>query len=172
LADFGLARLFTPEKPDRDYTFNVVTRWYRPPELFLGQTKYTAAIDMWGVGCVIAEIFRRRPLMAGSTDMKQIELILQLIGQPSEKEMGVFRSLPQFNEYIQSFNPAFGQDRSLLLRERLRKFDPHAVDLIEKLLKYDPGKRLTAEEALDHLYFSKDPKMAEPGTNEYTLHLK
>lgn len=103
IADFGLARIFDehPPKPGqgggkahRDYTNCVVTRWYRPPELLLGEKRYTSAIDLWGVGCVFAEMYKRKPILQGNSDMDQMIKIFQLCGGPTERTMPGWERLP------------------------------------------------------------------------------
>lgn len=103
IADFGLARQYDEEPPrpgqgggeaTRDYTQLVVTRWYRPPELLLSLRKYTTAIDMWGVGCVFGEMFKHKPILAGSTDLKQAQMIFELVGSPNEQNMPGWSALP------------------------------------------------------------------------------
>lgn len=103
IADFGLARHYDGQVPQagqgngeatRDYTCLVVTRWYRPPELLLQLRKYTPAIDMWGAGCVFGEMFRRKPILTGKSDLHQAELIWDLIGTPNEQNMPGCTTLP------------------------------------------------------------------------------
>lgn len=103
IADFGLARHYDGPVPvpgegngksDRDYTTLVVTRWYRPPELLLQFRRYTPAIDMWGAGCVFAEMFEGRPILEGKTDLNQAEQIFELVGSPNEATMPGWNTLP------------------------------------------------------------------------------
>lgn len=77
IADFGLARPVQPMKDGVKYTACVVTRWYRPPEILLGERRYNVPVDMWGVGCVIAEMFEKKQILAGDSDLKQCHLIFQ-----------------------------------------------------------------------------------------------
>ncbi|KAL0631742.1 serine/threonine protein kinase, CMGC, CDC2/CDK subfamily [Maublancomyces gigas] len=113
IADFGLARKFEEEipvagggggKPGRDYTNCVVTRWYRPPELLLGERAYTSAIDLWGVGCVFAEMYKGKPILQGNSDMDQLMRIFQLCGSPNDKNMPGFDKLPGCDGFRQ-FGP-------------------------------------------------------------------
>ena len=100
LADFGLARAFSVSKgqPNR-YTNRVVTLWYRPPELLLGERNYGPAIDMWGAGCIMAEMWTRSPIMQGSTEQHQLTLISQLCGSigpdvwPGVENLELYKSL-------------------------------------------------------------------------------
>merc|ERR1711971_316412 len=82
VCDFGLARHYG--EPDRIYTRNVITLWYRAPELLMGQRRYTTAVDIWSIGCVFAEIFLRKPLFSGGSELHQLTLIYELTGEPSE----------------------------------------------------------------------------------------
>ena len=106
IADFGLARSFDPNpsskplrphtkpKPDRKYTNCVVTRWYRPPELLLGARSYGGEVDMWGIGCVLGEMFFRKPILPGASDLDQLERIWQLCGTPTQITWPNFDTLP------------------------------------------------------------------------------
>jgi serine/threonine-protein kinase BUR1 len=103
IADFGLARHYEGPVPKpgcgggdavRDYTTLVVTRWYRPPELLLQLRKYTTAIDLWGVGCVFGEMLIGKPILAGESDARQLEIIFELVGSPTDENMPGWRSLP------------------------------------------------------------------------------
>ena len=108
IGDFGLARNYDEPAPQkgkgngppadydraREYTCLVVTRWYRPPELLLQLRKYTPAIDMWGAGCVFGEMFRRKPILMGKSDMHQAEIIWDLVGSPNDDSMPGWQNLP------------------------------------------------------------------------------
>ena len=103
IADFGLARHYDEPVPvrgrgngeaQRDYTTLVVTRWYRPPELLLQLRRYTPAIDMWGAGCVFGEMFKRKPILSGKSDVNQAEIIFELVGSPNEQNMPGWKDLP------------------------------------------------------------------------------
>jgi serine/threonine-protein kinase BUR1 len=97
IADFGLVRpIAPPSQPKLKYTREVVTRWYRPPEVLLSDQYYGPAVDMWGVGCVLAEMFLRKPLFAGETDLDQCIKIFELCGNPSDETMPGWEKLPGF----------------------------------------------------------------------------
>ncbi|RUS33291.1 kinase-like domain-containing protein [Jimgerdemannia flammicorona] len=159
IADFGLARGF--DEPGRDYTNCVVTRWYRPPELLLGEKKYTTAIDLWGIGCVFAEMLAGKPLLPGPSDLDQLKLIFDLCGTPTEETMPGWRKLPDADKFdpYKSTGP-----RSKGIAEKFAKWGLQAVDLLEKLLMLDPEKRISAFNALDHDYFWTPPMPAEPSS--------
>ncbi|KZF22648.1 Pkinase-domain-containing protein [Xylona heveae TC161] len=166
IADFGLARHYDeqPPKPGkgggearRDYTTLVVTRWYRPPELLLQLRRYTTAIDMWGVGCVFGEMFKGKPILAGNSDLHQIQIIFDLVGSPTEQNMPGWSTLPGC-ENVKSFKPRTGT-----LAQTFREQGSSAISLLGELLKLDWRKRINAIDALQHPYFRTDPLPAKPG---------
>ncbi|KAI8986665.1 kinase-like domain-containing protein [Trametes punicea] len=165
IADFGLARAFDPtivrRKEDvrgreRKYTNCVVTRWYRPPELLLGARQYGGEVDMWGVGCVLGEMFFRKPILPGASDLDQLDKIWQLCGSPTPQTWPEYDSLPGC-EGVKTFN--YYPRR---LRQTYESIGPETVDLLDKLLVCNPRERLTATQALDHDYFWTDPLPADP----------
>jgi len=149
VADFGLAREYgSPLKP---YTHNVVTLWYRAPELLLGSKMYTTAIDMWSVGCIFAELISREPLLPGKSEIDQIDKIFKLLGTANEKIWPGFSQLPgvkRVNFAMQPYNN---------LRQKFPNLTESGFDLLNKFLTYDPQKRITAAEALQHSYFIESP---------------
>merc|ERR1719384_1691324 len=155
LADFGLARAISINKngqPNR-YTNRVVTLWYRPPELLLGERNYGPAVDMWGAGCIMAEMWTRSPIMQGNTDQHQLTLIAQLCGAISPEVWPNVESLDLFNRV------EIPRGVKRRVKERLKPYvkDQYACDLIDKLLSLDPSKRLDADNALNHDLFWTDP---------------
>jgi len=155
LADFGLARAISISKggqPNR-YTNRVVTLWYRPPELLLGERNYGPAVDMWGAGCIMAEMWTRSPIMQGNTEQHQLTLIAQLCGAITEEVWPGVSSLDLFSK----LEIPRGSKRRV--KERLKPYvkDQFACDLIDKLLSLDPSKRLDADNALNHDLFWTDP---------------
>ncbi|KAF2238587.1 Pkinase-domain-containing protein [Viridothelium virens] len=165
IADFGLARHYDESVPQpgrgggeakRDYTTLVVTRWYRPPELLLQLRRYTTAIDMWGVGCVFGEMFKRKPILSGTTDLNQAQIIFDLVGSPTEDNMPGWSQLPGC-EGVRSFAPRQGN-----LAQVFRDQSPQAINLLTQLLKLDWRKRINAIDALQHPYFKTHPKPARP----------
>ncbi len=162
LADFGLARAFSmskgPGQPNR-YTNRVVTLWYRPPELLLGERNYGPPIDLWGAGCIMAEMWTRSPIMQGSTEQHQLNLISQLCGSISPEGWPGVEKL----ELYDKLELPKGQKRKV--KERLKHYvrDQYALDLLDKLLTLDPRQRLDADSALCHDFFWMEPMPADLG---------
>ncbi|XP_071949102.1 cyclin-dependent kinase 9-like isoform X2 [Antedon mediterranea] len=167
LADFGLARPFSlarPNQPNR-YTNRVVTLWYRPPELLLGERNYGPPIDLWGAGCIMAEMWTRTPIMQGSTEQHQLNLISNLCGSITPE---VWPEVEQLEFYSKiKLQP----DLRRKVKERLHLYvrDQIALDLIDKLLAIDPAKRLNSDDALNHDFFWVDP-MPRSFAKMLTLH--
>ncbi|XP_057811114.1 cyclin-dependent kinase G-2-like isoform X2 [Salvia miltiorrhiza] len=156
ICDFGLARQYgSPLKP---YTHLVVTLWYRAPELLLGAKQYSTAIDMWSLGCIMAELLSKEPLFNGKTEVEQLDKIFRILGTPNETIWPGFSKLPgvkvnfvkhQYNLLRRKF-PATSFTGSPVLSDA-------GFDLLNRLLTYDPEKRITAEEALNHEWFCEVP---------------
>merc|ERR1719384_2858380 len=155
LADFGLARAISINKAGQAnrYTNRVVTLWYRPPELLLGERNYGPAVDMWGAGCIMAEMWTRSPIMQGNTEQHQLTLIAQLCGAINEE---VWPGVSRLDLFEKLEIPRGSKRR---VKERLKPYvkDAFACDLIDKLLSLDPTKRLDADNALNHDIFWTDP---------------
>ncbi|XWS22727.1 hypothetical protein CRYUN_Cryun29cG0061100 [Craigia yunnanensis] len=156
ICDFGLARQYgSPLKP---YTHLVVTLWYRAPELLLGARKYSTTIDMWSLGCIMAELLSKEPLFNGKTEFDQLDKIFRTLGTPNETIWPGFSKLPgvkvnfvkhQYNLLRKKF-PATSFTGTPVLSDA-------GFDLLNKLLTYDPEKRITAEAALNHEWFREVP---------------
>ncbi|TFK28536.1 Pkinase-domain-containing protein [Coprinopsis marcescibilis] len=163
IADFGLARSFDANivktGSSKKYTNCVVTRWYRPPELLLGARQYGGEVDIWGIGCVLGEMFTRRPILPGTSDLDQLEKIWYLCGTPTQHTWPNFDALPGC-EGIKRF------DRNLTRRVKMtyESVGPETADLLDKLLVCNPKERITAAQALEHEYFWTDPLPADPKT--------
>ncbi|KXJ88537.1 cell division control protein 2 [Microdochium bolleyi] len=144
LADFGLARAFGV--PLRTYTHEVVTLWYRAPEILLGGRQYSTGVDMWSVGCIFAEMCTRKPLFPGDSEIDQIFKTFRLLGTPGEETWPGVTSYP---DYKSTF-PKWQRDYSHPLCTNL---DEHGLDLLELMLAYDPATRISAKQACNHPYF-------------------
>lgn len=144
ICDFGLSRYFT--LPLRQYSPDVVSEWYRAPELLFGSKSYELSIDVWSAGCIIAEMIRGAPLFQGDSDLDQIHQIFQVLGTPNED------SMPNYADLQKDF-PGIAQYPRADLREILKTDDEFLIDLVSKILQYDPMKRLTAQDALKHPFF-------------------
>lgn len=147
LADFGLARAFG--LPVRSYTHEVVTLWYRAPEILLGARHYSTPVDVWSIGCIFVELVTKHPLFPGDSEIDQIFRIFRTFGTPNDETWPGVTSLPDFK---QSF-PVWPAQR---LDELVPTLDANGVDLLKKMLFYEPRKRITAKGALMHPYFSTE----------------
>lgn len=168
LCDFGLARSVLPHGGDPSdqqanfMTEYVATRWYRAPEIMLTYQHYTFAIDMWAAGCILAEMLGGLPLFPGKDYCDQLNLILEVLGSPTPEDCCNIRSR-RAREYVLGL-PHFSK-RSF--HEIYPEANPWAIDLLERLLVFNPENRLTVEEALQHPYISNYHEPAdEPGAPE------
>uniref|UniRef100_A0A2I3SJL7 Cyclin dependent kinase 17 n=1 Tax=Pan troglodytes TaxID=9598 RepID=A0A2I3SJL7_PANTR len=145
LADFGLAR--AKSVPTKTYSNEVVTLWYRPPDVLLGSSEYSTQIDMWGVGCIFFEMASGRPLFPGSTVEDELHLIFRLLGTPSQETWPGISS----NEEFKNYN--FPKYKPQPLINHAPRLDSEGIELITKFLQYESKKRVSAEEAMKHVYF-------------------
>lgn len=152
IGDWGMCRQVLPH---RQYTNEVVTLWYRAPELVLGETRYGTEIDMWALGCVFAELYVGQAVLRGANEDLQLKLILQLLGRPANWPKN-WDALARFPQLQSSASSAVGQWDKTLASVR-----PAAKELLGKLLCYEPGARLTANQALDdELFWGADGQFA------------
>ena len=153
ICDFGLARVAV----NGNMTNNVVTLWYRAPELLLGGTVYTSSIDIWSCACILAELLLRRPIFPGNDASDQIRTIFSCLGAPRINIWPDVEMLPLVQRGLINLR----QEQVAFQFNNLRIIFPSISDsglnLFLQLLAYDPNKRLTAEAALVHEYFSSSP---------------
>lgn len=148
IADFGLARAFSLPMPQ--YTHEVVTVWYRPLEILLGSKLYSLPVDMWGVGCIIAEMATGSPLFAGDSEIDTAFKIFQKLGTPTEAIWPGVNDLPDFKP---SF-PKWQHKGWHSIRNTLAQVGPQGIDLLDQLMRYNPATRISARAALQHPYFN------------------
>ncbi|GMY12585.1 cyclin-dependent kinase E-1 [Fagus crenata] len=169
IADFGLARIYqAPLKPLSDNGV-VVTIWYRAPELLLGAKHYTSAVDMWAVGCIFAELLTLKPLFQGAEvkappnpfQLDQLDKIFKVLGHPTLEKWPTLANLPHWQQDTQHIQGRKYDNTGLHNVVHLPPKSP-AYDLLSKMLEYDPRKRITAAQALEHEYFRIEPL---PGRN-------
>ncbi len=156
LADFGLARSWQSadgREARVDMTNNVVTMWYKPPELLMGAVRYGNAIDMWSAGCVLAELELGRPLFPGKTEVEQLDLVCRAVGTPSEDVWPGLSAMPNFDSLMKNL-PKYA---STLRISYGAKLSEAALGLLERVLVVDPTRRSSAKIALTHKYFLTAP---------------
>ncbi|CAN1799042.1 Cyclin-dependent kinase B2-1 [Linum perenne] len=147
IADLGLARAFT--LPIKKYTHEILTLWYRAPEVLLGDTHYSIAVDIWSVGCIFgipAELVNLQAIFQGDSELQQLLHIFRLLGTPNEEMWPGVSSLVNWHEYPQ-WSPK-------CLSTAVPTLDKDGLDLLTQMLKYDPSKRITAKNAMEHPYFN------------------
>uniref|UniRef100_A0A8D0CRW3 Mitogen-activated protein kinase 15 n=1 Tax=Sander lucioperca TaxID=283035 RepID=A0A8D0CRW3_SANLU len=165
LCDFGLARSLNQIQEDSGnpaLTEYVATRWYRAPEILLGSTRYTKGVDMWSLGCILGEMLLGKALFPGTSTINQIEKIMSAIPHPSPEDILAIKS-----EYGSSVIQRMLLKPQVPLEDLLQlSVSPDALDLLKGLLVFNPDKRLTAEQALQHPYVARFHNPArEPALN-------
>ncbi|KAG2603080.1 probable serine/threonine-protein kinase At1g54610 [Panicum virgatum] len=152
IADFGLATSYDPDNV-RPMTSQVITLWYRPPELLLGATHYGVSVDLWSVGCILAELLLGQPIFPGRTEVEQLHKIFKLCGAPSE----------DYWEKMKFAHPTF-KPYERCLAEKFKDVPPSTLSLLETLLSIDPDMRGTATDALNSEFFRTEPYACEPSS--------
>lgn len=145
IADFGLARSFGI--PMRVYTHDIVTLWYRAPEVLLGCRNYSLGIDMWAIGCIFAEMITRKALFPGDSEIDEIFKIFRVLGTPDDEVWPGVTTL-------KNFKPTFPQWKPRFLSSYVPGIEEMGTNLLESLLKYNPETRISAKLALCHPYFT------------------
>ncbi|SAM03822.1 hypothetical protein [Absidia glauca] len=144
LGDFGLARAFGI--PVNTFSNEVVTLWYRAPDVLLGSRMYSTSIDIWSAGCIMAEMYTGRPLFPGTTNEDQLQKIFRMMGTPTEQTWPNVSQLPEFKPNQQYYPPQ-------TIYHILPTIDHLGLDLLNRMLQYQPQLRISAKDALNHAYF-------------------
>ena len=151
ICDFGLARV---ADTNRDHagmlTEYVATRWYRAPEIMLNSKGYSKAIDVWSVGCILAEMLGNRALFPGKHYLDQLNLIMGVLGTPSQEDLSCV-----LNEKARAYLQSLPFKQKVPWSKLYPKADPMALDLLEKMLTFNPNKRITVDQALAHSYLEQ-----------------
>ncbi|KAK9507786.1 hypothetical protein O3M35_007563 [Rhynocoris fuscipes] len=147
IGDFGLAKFYA--SPNRIYTHQVVTRWYRSPELLFGARMYSTGVDMWAVGCIIAELLLRVPFLPGESDLDQLTRIFHTLGTPTEQ---TWPGMTTLQDYIQ-----FKSFPGTPLKHIFTAAGDDLLDVLSSLLTINPLKRINCPQALQMPYFSNKP---------------
>ena len=164
LADFGLARCIEPplldQNPQDQLTNKVITLWYRPPEILVGATDYGAGVDIWSAGCILAELLIGKPLFTGKTELEQLHLIWDMLGNPTMETWDYLKTKKKAKSGEITID--MSRPKKNRLREKYSARMPApALSLVEKLLEWDPRKRMTAANALSSRYFWTQPVVPE-----------
>ena len=154
LADFGLARFYAKRR-QLDYTNRVITIWYRSPELLLGETQYGPAVDIWSAACVMVEIFTRHAIFPGDGgEINQLEKIYAILGTPNKVDWPGLVDMAWF----ELLRPS-ARRPNIFAEKYKERVTPAAFELLEAMFQYDPAKRPSASDVLEHPYFStEEPK--------------
>jgi serine/threonine protein kinase len=142
VADFGLARAFGI--PIKTLTHEILTLWYRAPEILLGQKEYSTPVDIWSIGCIFAELILKQPLFKGEYEIEQLFKIFHVLGTPNKDIWPEVETLPNFSHEFPKFKPIKFEDYFIGL-------DKNGIDLLKQMLVYDPNQRITAKQALMHV---------------------
>ena len=145
IADFGLARAFSI--PIRTLTHEIETLWYRAPEVLLGQRQYSLGVDTWAIGCILYELYEKRPLFIGDSEIDQIFKIFQFWGTPSEEEWPGITQIPEYK-------PSFPRFKKINPYKAIKSMPQEAINLMLQLLTLDPTQRISSIDAIKHPYFN------------------
>jgi serine/threonine protein kinase len=160
LTDFGLMTTF--DDVHVRHSQNVVTLWYRAPELLLGDSLYGPAVDLWSLGCVLVELFTKKAPFPGSNEAHQLDLICKMCGTPTDDAYPNVTSTPGYRKLLAD-RPV--QPRALA--EHMRALPPDALDLLERLFCLDPRRRVRAQEVLRHPFLTSGPPAVQPPPVRY-----
>lgn len=160
LADFGLARAFGI--PVRSYTHEVVTLWYRAPDVLLGSRKYSTPVDIWSIGCIFAEMVNGTPLFTGNSEESQLDTIFRHLGTPDETVFPGASDLPDWKSTFTVY------PRPTSLHSLVPKLEESGVALLQAMLSYDPAHRISAQDARHHVYFDDLSEVIKRAGNDMT----
>jgi len=149
LADFGLARAFGI--PVKNYTNEVVTLWYRAPDILLGSKNYSTSIDIWSIGCIFVEMLNLKPLFPGSSEQDQLKKIFKLMGNPDPDVWPGLVELPDWK--AENYEKSTAEPLSKICP----RMDSDGLDLLDKMLRCNPAERIAAKDAMNHAFFKDIP---------------
>ncbi|XP_043212356.1 mitogen-activated protein kinase 1-like [Amphibalanus amphitrite] len=171
ICDFGLARVADPDHDHTGFlTEYVATRWYRAPEIMLNSKGYTKSIDIWSVGCILCEMLSNRPIFPGRHYLDQLNHILSVLGSPSQDDLQCI-----INEKARNYLQSLPYKPKIPWTTLYPEADARALDLLDRMLTFNPHKRITVEDALSHPYLEQyydpadEPVAEEPFTFETEL---
>ena len=144
LGDFGLSRKISFEK--KPHTQEVLSLWYRAPELLMGSNIYDEGIDIWSIGCIFGFLVLKKTLFEGDSEIDQLNKIMQFLGTPNFNQIPYYNNLNIFNNQFVYFSPSD-------FNEKFNNLDDYGKDLLKKMLNYDPDQRISCKDALNHPYF-------------------
>lgn len=152
IADFGFARFIA--SPEEEMTGGVISDWYRPPEILFGAKYYSYSIDVWSIGCIFGELILKEPLFRATGEVEMLKKIFSLLGVPDD-------SWPDCNQLPKFL--LFEGGVPITIKEKFSTYSisKEGIDLLEKMLKLNPNKRISAEEALNDVYFKTEPFISE-----------
>ena len=152
VCDFGLARSINSKRKDTNpiLTDYVATRWYRAPEILLGSRKYTKGVDMWSIGCILGEMLLGKPIFPGTSTLNQIDRVLELTGKPSPEDIEAIKS-PLAQSMLDSLPT---KTKQKALAHVFSMATDEGLDLLNKMLQFNPKKRISVKEALKHPFVS------------------
>ena len=165
ICDFGCAKILVKDQENISY---ICSRYYRPPELVLGANFYTCQVDVWSIGCVIAELVLKKPIFAGSNSKNQMVEIMKILGTPNKNQ--IYNMNPHIKSNVK-FMKLPKKNWKDVFNGKIR--DDNYIDLVSKLIVYEPDKRLKPYEALCHSYFDelKDKNLILPNGTKIPSHI-